>query len=327
MPTTCKAIRIHETGGPEVMKWEDVEVGDPGPGQVRLRHTAVGLNFIDINHRAGTYPIASLPATIGMEAAGVVEAVGAGVEGVAPGDRVSHCMAIGAYSEQMIIAADRLIRLRDHTPDEIAAAATLQGLTAHYLVNESWQLRAGQTCLVQAAAGGVGLLLCQWARHIGATVIGTVSTDEKAEYARAHGCDHPVNYVRDDFAEKVREITGGRGVDVVYDAIGKTTFAKGLDCLAERGRMVTYGVASGPIEPVNIGVLRPKSASIAAGGLGNFIRDPEERQRNADELFGLIAAGTLKVEINQRYPLAEAARAHADLAGRRTTGSSVLTLQ
>ncbi len=325
MTITCKAIRIHETGGPEVMKWEDVEVGDPGPGQVRLRHTVVGLNFIDINHRAGTYPLAKLPAVIGMEAAGVVEAVGPGVADFAPGDRVTHCMNVGAYAEAMLIAADRLIRLRDHTPDEIAAAATLQGLTAHYLVNESWKLKKGHVALVQAAAGGVGLLLCQWARHIGATVIGTVGTDEKGEYARVHGCDHPVNYVKDDFVQKVKEITGGRGVDVVYDAIGKTTFAKGLDCVAERGRMVTYGVASGPIEPVNIGVLRPKSASIAAGGLGNFIRDPAERQRNADELFGLIADGVLKVEINQRFKLAEAARAHADLAGRRTTGSSIFT--
>lgn len=321
-----KAIRIHETGGPEVMKWEDVEIGDPGQGQVRLRHTAVGLNFIDINHRSGAYPIATLPATIGMEAAGVVEAVGPGVSGFREGDRVSHCMTIGAYSQKMIIAADRLIRLHDHTSDEIAAAATLQGLTAHYLLHESWQLKPGQTALVQAAAGGVGLLLCQWAKHIGATVIGTVGTDEKGAYARAHGCDHPVNYVNEDFVARVKDITDGRGVDVVYDAIGKTTFSKGLDCLAERGRMVTYGVASGPIDPVNIGVLRSRSASIAAGGLGNFIRDPEERGRNADTLFGLIAEGVLKVEINQRYELADAARAHADLAGRRTTGSSVFVV-
>ncbi|MEX2455085.1 MAG: quinone oxidoreductase [Rhodospirillaceae bacterium] len=324
MTSTAKAIRIHEHGGPDVMKWEDVKVGDPGPGQVRLRHTAVGLNFIDINHRAGTYPVAKLPATIGMEAAGVVEAAGEGAGGFQAGDRVSHCMVIGAYSEKMIVAADRLIRLRDRTPDEIAAAATLQGLTAHYLLHESWPLRPGQTALVQAAAGGVGLLLCQWAKHIGATVIGTVGSDEKGEYARAHGCDYPVNYMRDDFAAKVKEITGGRGVDVVYDAIGRTTFAKGLDCLAERGRMVSYGVASGPIEPVDLGVLRSRSASVAAGGLGTFIRDPEERARNADLLFGLIADGTLKVEINQRYALSDAAAAHRDLAGRRTTGSSIL---
>lgn len=326
MTITAKAIRIHETGGPEVMKWEDVDVADPGPGEVLLRHTVAGLNFIDINHRMGTYPLATLPAVIGMEAAGEVEAVGDGVDGFKPGDRVSHCMVVGAYAEKMVIAADRLIRLADHTPDEIAAAATLQGLTAHYLLHESWKLEAGQTVLVQAAAGGVGLLLCQWAQHIGATVLGTVGNDEKADYAVAHGCDHPIVYTRDDFAEKVKEITDGRGVDVVYDAIGKDTFEKGLGCVAERGRMVSYGVASGPIAPVDLRILRPQSGSIACGGLGNFIKDPAERARNADELFGLIAEGVLKVEINQRYPLADVAKAHADLAGRRTTGSSVLTI-
>ncbi len=326
MPTKAMAIRIHETGGPEVMKWEEVDVAEPGPGEVRLKHTVVGLNFIDINHRAGTYPLPNLPATIGMEAAGIVEAVGDGVTDFKEGDRVSHCMAVGAYSELMVIDAGRLIRLRDHTPDEVAAAATLQGLTAHYLLHESWKLEAGQTALVQAAAGGVGLLLCQWAKHIGATVLGTVGNDDKGKYAAAHGCDHPIVYTRDDFVEMTKKITDGRGVDVVYDAIGKDTFEKGLGCLAERGRMVSYGVASGPIAPVDLRVLRPLSASIACGGLGNFIRDPEERQRNADELFGLIADRTLKVEINQRYPLSDAATAHADLAGRKTTGSSVFTL-
>lgn len=326
MTITAKAIRIHETGGPEVMKWEDVEVADPGPGEVLLRHTVAGLNFIDINHRMGTYPLAKLPAVIGMEAAGEVEAVGEDVDDFKPGDRVSHCMVVGAYAEKMVIAADRLVRLADHTPDEVAAAATLQGLTAHYLLHESWKLEAGQTVLVQAAAGGVGLLLCQWAKHIGATVLGTVGNDEKADYAVAHGCDHPIVYTRDDFAEKVMEITDGKGVDVVYDAIGKDTFEKGLGCVAERGRMVSYGVASGPIAPVDLRVLRPQSGSIACGGLGNFIKDPAERARNADELFDLIAEGVLKVEINQRYRLADVAKAHSDLAGRRTTGSSVLTI-
>lgn len=326
MSQTVKAIRIHKTGGPEVMKWEDVEVGDPQAGEVLLRHTVAGLNFIDINHRAGTYPLPSLPAVIGMEAAGVVEAVGDGVEGFAPGTRVSHCMNVGAYSEKMIIAADRLIRLADHTPDEVAAAATLQGLTAHYLLHESWKLEAGDTVLVQAAAGGVGLLLCQWAAHKGATVIGTVGNDEKAEYAAEHGCAHPIVYTRDDFADRVRDITNGRGVEVVYDAIGKDTFEKGLTCLAERGRMVSYGVASGPIGPVDLRVLRPLSGSVVCGGLGNFIRDPAERGANANELFSLIADGKLKMEINQRYALSDAAKAHADLAGRKTTGSSILTI-
>ena len=326
MPSIAKAIRIHETGGPEVMKWEEVNIADPGANEVLLTHTFVGLNFIDINHRMGTYPLARLPAVIGMEAAGVIEAVGDGVSVFKPGDRVSHCMNVGAYAEKMVIAADRLIRLADHTPDEIAAAATLQGLTAHYLLNESWKVKAGQTVLVQAAAGGVGLLLCQWAKHKGATVLGTVGNDQKAAYAATHGCDYPIVYTRDDFAESVREITGGSGVDVVYDAIGKDTFEKGLGCVAERGRMVSYGVASGPIGRVDLRVLRPRSGSIACGGLGNFIKDQAERERNANELFGLIAEGVLKVEINQRYSLENAADAHADLASRGTTGSSVLTV-
>ena len=326
MSQTVKAIRIHETGGPDVMKWEDVEVGEPQAGEVLLRHTVAGLNFIDINHRAGTYPLPSLPAVIGMEAAGVVEAVGDGVTDFAPGDRVSHCMNVGAYSEKMVLDAHKLIRLADHTPDEVAAAATLQGLTAHYLLHESWKVEAGDTVLVQAAAGGVGLLLCQWASHKGATVLGTVGSDEKAEYAAAHGCAHPIVYTRDDFADKVREITDGKGVDVVYDAIGKDTFEKGLTCLAERGRMVSYGVASGPIGPVDLRVLRPLSGSVACGGLGNFIKDPAERGANADELFGLIADGTLKMEINQRYALSDVGTAHSDLAGRKTTGSSILTI-
>lgn len=326
MSQTVKAIRIHETGGPDVMKWEDVDVGEPQAGEVLLQHTVAGLNFIDINHRAGTYPLPSLPAVIGMEAAGVVEAVGDGVTDFAPGDRVSHCMNVGAYSEKMILGADKLIRLADHTPDEVAAAATLQGLTAHYLLHESWKVEAGDTVLVQAAAGGVGLLLCQWASHKGATVLGTVGSDEKAEYAAAHGCTHPIVYTRDDFADKVREITDGKGVNVVYDAIGKDTFEKGLTCLAERGRMVSYGVASGPIGPVDLRVLRPLSGSVACGGLGNFIKDPIERGANADELFGLIADGTLKMEINQRYALSDVGTAHSDLAGRKTTGSSILTI-
>jgi NADPH2:quinone reductase len=326
MPVTTQAIRIHQTGGPGAMTWQAVEVPDPAPGQVRLRHTVVGLNFIDINQRSGTYPLPGLPATLGMEAAGVVDAVGDGVDDFVPGDRVSHCMNLGAYAQFMVIDARQLIRLPDTISDEIAAAVTLQGLTAHYLLHDLSALRAGQTVLVHAAAGGVGLLLCQWARHIGATVIGTVGSEDKAELAVAHGCDHPVLYSREDFTERVKEITDGKGADAILDAIGKDTFIKGLGCLAARGRMISYGVASGPIGPVDINVLRPLSASITCGGLRTFTKDPVERGRNADTLFGLIADGTLKVEINQRYPLADAARAHADLEARRTTGSSVLTV-
>lgn len=326
MPTKTRAIRVYETGGPEVMKWEEVDVPDPGPGQVRLRHSAVGLNFIDVNQRSGAYPLPGLPVVLGMEAAGFVDAVGEGVDDFGVGDRVSHCMNLGAYAEIMVIGSNQLIRLPDSISDEIAATATLQGLTAHYLLHESWALEAGQTILVHAAAGGVGLILCQWAKHIGATVLGTVGSEEKVDLATAHGCDHPIIYTREDFAERVKTITGGRGVDVVYDAIGKDTFTKGLGCLAERGRMVSFGVASGPIGPVDINVLRLLSASIACGGLRTFTKEASERARNAEKLFGLIASGALKVEINQRYPLADASQAHADLEARRTTGSSILTV-
>ncbi len=326
MPATAYAIRIHETGGPEVMKWEAAEVADPGPGEVRLRHTAAGLNFIDVNQRKGAYPLPPLPLTLGMEAAGVVDAIGAGVADLAVGDRISHCMTLGAYSEMMVIAADRLNRVPDPVSNDTAAACTLQGLTAHYLLHESWPLKAGQTALIHAAAGGVGMILCQWAKHIGATVIGTVGNEAKAEMAAAHGCDHPVLYTREDFAERVKTLTDGRGVDVVYDAIGKDTLDKGIDCLADRGRLVSFGVASGPIGPVDINRLRSRSASVAVGGLITFTKDPVERARNAKTLFGLIADGALKIEINQRYPLAEAGRAHADLEGRKTTGSSILTV-
>ena len=324
MPTTTHAIRIHETGAPEIMRWEEIAVPDPAPGEVRLRHTAVGLNFIDVSHRRGSYSLPRLPAVIGMEGAGVVEALGDGVDGFAVGDRVSYCMVLGSYAEARTIAADRLIRLPDHISDDIAAASTLQGLTAHYLLHESYAVKAGDSVLIQAAAGGVGLLLCQWAKHLGATVLGTVGSDAKAVTARAHGCDHPIVYTSDDFQAAVADLTDGQGVNAVYDAIGKDTFEKGMTCLAERGHMVSYGQASGPPAPVDIGPLTARALTITRGGLGVFVRDPAERARNAEALFGLIADGTLKVGINQRYPLAEAARAHADLEGRRTSGSTVL---
>lgn len=324
MPDTVKAIRIHETGGPEVILWEDVEIGLPGPGEVRLRHSAVGLNYIDVGHRSGFYPLPALPAVIGMEGAGVIEALGEGVSGFAGGERVSYCMVLGSYSQARIISADRLIKLDDDTSEETAAAATLQGLTAHYLVRELYPVRKGDTVLVQAAAGGVGLLLCQWARHLGARVLGTVGTKEKAALAAAHGCEHPILYRETDFGEAVLELTKGRGVNVIYDAVGRDTFDKGLDVLAERGWMVSYGTSSGPTPPVEVMRLGPKGLNLTRGGLSLFVRDPEIRARNAGELFGLINDGVLKVEINQRYPLAEAAAAHADLEGRKTTGSTIL---
>lgn len=323
---TVKAIRIHETGGPEAMRWEDVTVGDPGDGEVRVRHTAVGLNYIDIQQRSGGYPMNDLPVVLGMEGAGVIEDVGSGVSGFAAGDRVTYCMERGSYSEQRVIGANHLIKLDVNTTEEIAAASTLQGLTAHYLVRDLYKIKAGDVALVHAAAGGVGLLLCQWAKHLGATVIGTVGTKEKAELAQAHGCDHPVLYREVDFGEAVLDITGGKGANVVYDAVGKDTFDKGIDVLAERGWMVSFGQSSGPAPALNTARLAMKAQVVTRGGLYFFVKDPVKRAQNAAELFGLIADGTLKMEINQRYPLSDVAQAHTDLEARKTTGSTVLTL-
>jgi len=323
--TTVKAIRIHQTGAPDVMRWEDVSVGVPGPGEVRLRHTAVGLNYIDIQQRSGGYPLNDFPTILGMEGAGVIEAVGPDVAGFDVGDRVSYCMNRGSYSEQRVIGANWLIKLDDRIADEIAAASTLQGLTAHYLVRELYPVKAGDTVLVHAAAGGVGLLLCQWAKHLGATVIGTVGSAGKAALARAHGCDHPILYREVDFGDAVRDLTGGKGVNVVYDSVGKDTFDKGIDVLAERGWMVAFGQSSGPTPPLNTSRLAMKALNVTRGGLFYFVKDAGMRARNAAELFGLIADGTLKVEINQRYRLSDAARAHADLEARKTTGSTILT--
>ncbi len=322
--TSTYAIRIQQTGGPERMRWEEVEIGAPGPGEVRLCHGAVGLNFIDVNQRSGAYPLRALPLTLGMEGAGVVEAVGAEVDGFAAGDRATYCMALGSYADRRNIKADRLIKLDADTSDETAAAATLKGLTAHYLVRELYPVQAGDTVLVQAAAGGVGLLLCQWAKHLGATVIGTVGSADKAALAAAHGCDHPVLYRESDFAAAAMDLTGGKGVNVIYDAVGADTFDKGFDCLAERGWMVSYGQSSGPTPPLQTTRLAPRALNVTRGGLAYFVKDPVKRARNAAELFGLIADGSLRVEINQRYALKDAAQAHADLEGRQTTGSSVL---
>jgi NADPH2:quinone reductase len=325
MPTAAKALVMHQTGDPDVLQWQEVQVPDPGPGEVLLRHTAVGLNFIDISHRRGSYPTTfPLPAILGMEGAGVIEAVGDGVTGFAPGDRVSYCMTMGSFAELRTIPADRLIRLPGHTSEETAAASTLQGLTAHYLLHESYAVQPGDKVLVHAAAGGMGLLLCQWAKAKGAEVFGTVSTEAKAETARAHGCDHPILYTQVDFVDAVMGLTGGQGVRVVYDAIGKDTFLKGFDALASRGHLVSYGQSSGAPDPLNVGPLAAKSLTLTRGGLNTFIRDPAERQRNAETLWNLVADGTLKVQINQRYPLSEGAKAHEAMENRRTTGSTVL---
>ena len=322
----CKAIQIDQVGNPEEMKYRDVIIDNPGKGQVLIKHEAIGLNYIDVMQRSGKHPIAfkEFPATLGMEAAGIVENIGEDVKDINIGDKVSHCMFIGSYSERMLIDANKLILLDQNTSLDVAAASTLQGLTAQYLLHESWELKKGQTVLIHAAAGGVGLLLCQWAKYIGARVIGTVGTEEKSDYALKYGCDHTILYSKEDFATKVKDITEGRGVDVVYDAVGKDTFSKGLSCLAERGRLVCYGFASGPIKPVDISIIRPISGSIATGALLTYTKNSIERQKNSEQLFDLINRGIIKININQKYSLADAIIAHQDISGRKTIGSSIL---
>ncbi len=321
-----KAIRIHRTGGAEEMKWEEVSVGDPGPGEVRVRHEAVGLNFIDVYHRTGLYPLAQLPAVLGMEGAGVVEAVGEGVSAVGPGDRVAYAgIPPGAYAEVRLIPDHRLVPLPEAIDFRQAAAMMLQGMTAEYLLRRTYTVEAGDTVLVHAAAGGVGLIACQWAKHLGATVIGTVGSATKAELARAHGCDHPVLYREEDFVARVQDITGGAGVDVVYDSVGKDVFMPSLDCLRPRGMMVTFGNASGPVAPLDLLLLSQKgSLYVTRPTLMTYTAKREDLLASAAALFEVVQAGAVRIEVNQTYPLAEAARAHRDLEARKTTGSTVL---
>ncbi|QBR01770.1 quinone oxidoreductase family protein [Paraburkholderia pallida] len=323
------AIRFHETGAPEVMRWEEVDVGAPGPGEVRLRHEAVGLNFADTYFRSGLYPV-PLPAGMGVEAAGVVEAVGAGVTHVAPGDRVTYTgfvNTLGAYSTERLIAAASLIKLPDAIACETAAAMTMRGLTSAYLMRRIWPLQAGETILVHAAAGGVGLIVCQWAKLLGLKVIGTVSTEEKAAIARAHGCDHVILYRSEDVAKRVRELTDGVGVSVVYDSVGQDTFAMSLDSLKRRGLLVCVGTASGKAPAFEPQMLAMKgSLYVTRPALADYIADPAEKAELAEEIFGHVAAGRIKIEINQRYALQDAVQAHHDIEARRTTGSSVFTI-
>ena len=319
-----KGIRIHETGGPDVLRWEEIQVGRPGPGEVRLSQTAVGLNFIDVYHRSGLYKLA-LPAVIGSEAAGVVEEVGEGVSEFRRGDRVGYAGVIGAYAQARIIAADRLVPLPDGIGDGAAAAAMLKGMTAQYLLRRTCRVEPGDTVLIHAAAGGVGLIACQWARHLGATVIGTVSTDEKAELAHAHGCEHPILTRREDFVARVKEITGGRGVRVVYDSVGKDTWDGSLDCLQPLGMMVSYGNSSGPVPPFSPLVLSAKgSLFLTRPTLMAYTARREDLLATAAELFDVIGRGVVRIEVSRTYPLADAADAHRDLEARRTTGSTVL---
>ncbi len=320
-----KAIRYDKPGGPEVMKWVEVEVGEPGEGEIRLRQRAVGLNYIDVYFRTGLYP-QPLPGGLGMEAAGEVSALGPGVTGLAVGDRVAYvARPPGAYAEERVLKAAQVVKLPDALSDEQAASAMLQGLTAQYLLRRTYRVKAGDTILIQAAAGGVGLLVCQWAKALGATVIGTVGSDDKAAIAKAHGCDHPIVYTREDFSARVREITNGAGVPVVYDSIGKDTFVKSLDCLAPLGMFVSFGNASGPLPPIDSSEFAGRgSLFFTRPTLFTYIAKRSDYEAMSAELFEVIASGKVKTSINQRYALTDVAKAHADLEARRTTGSTVL---
>ena len=319
------AIRFHKPGGPEVLIWEEIELGKPGPGEARIRHTAVGLNFVDIYNRAGVYPV-QLPSGLGSEAAVVVEEVGSGVTDLKPGDRVAYGSApLGAYAEARLIPADRLIKLPDNIDDKTAAAMMLKGLTVQYLIRQTYRVKAGDTILLHAAAGGVGLILGQWAKHLGATVIGTVGSDDKAMLARDHGCAHTIVYSREDFVKRVDEITEGRKVPVVYDSVGKDTFLKSLDCLAPLGLVALFGQSSGSVDPLNLGLLAQKgSLYVTRPTLNTYGAKRDHLVAMAKELFEVVQSGAVRIEVNQTYPLRDAARAHSDLAARKTTGSTVL---
>ncbi len=321
-----KAIRIYETGGPDVMRWEDVEPGAPEPGEALVRHEAVGLNFIDVYHRTGLYPLPALPAVPGLEGAGVVEQIGEGVSEVAVGDRVAYAgIPPGAYAQIRRIPAHRLVKLPDSISSHQGAAMMLQGMTARYLLRGCYAVKTGDTILIHAAAGGVGSIVCQWAKHLGATVIGTVGSQQKAEIARANGCDHPLLYSEEDFAVRTREITDGAGVDVVYDSVGQATFMQSLDCLRPMGMMVSFGQSSGPVPPLDLGILAARgSLFLTRPSLMAYTADRKDLLENAEDLFAVVANGAVRIEVNQTYPLAEAARAHQDLEARKTTGSTVL---
>ncbi|MBI4194764.1 MAG: quinone oxidoreductase [Betaproteobacteria bacterium] len=319
-----RAIRIHETGGPEKLKWEEVEVGAPGPGQVRVRNTAVGLNFVDTYQRSGLYPMA-LPFILGSEGAGVVEAVGPKVREFKVGDRVAYAGPIGAYAEVLLRPADRLVKIPAGIDDKVAAAIMLKGMTSWYLCRRTHKVRKGETVLVHAAAGGVGQILCQWAKHLGATVIGTVGSDGKAAIAKKVGCKHVIVVPKENFVERVKQITKGKGVPVVYDGVGKDTFTGSLDCLQPLGLMVSFGNASGAVPPFNAGILAQKgSLFLTRPTLATYTAAREDLVKAARDLFAVVKSGKVKISINQTYPLSEAAQAHRDLEARKTTGSTVL---
>ena len=318
------AIRIHENGGPEVLRWEAVDVPDPGPGEAVVRQTVAGLNFIDVYFRTGLYPAPSFPLTIGNEGAGVVEAVGEGVTEVAVGDRVAYCMSLGSYAQRRIIASKLLVKIPGGIGDEQAAAVMLKGCTVQYLIRRTHAVQPGETVLFHAAAGGCGLIACQWLKHLGATVIGTVGTREKAELAKAHGCDHPIVYTEESFVDRVKELTGGKGVPVVYDSVGKDTFDDSLRCVQPRGLMVSFGNASGAVDPFKPAILAQKgSLFLTRPTLATYTATRQELEETTAEVFDVVGSGAVRIEVNQTYALEDAAQAHRDLEGRRTTGSTV----
>ncbi len=322
-----KAVRIHNFGGPEAMRIEEVDVGSPGAGQVRLRQTAIGLNFIDVYYRTGLYPVPTMPATLGVEAAGVVDALGEGVGDFRVGDRVAYAGVLGAYAEVRLIQADRLVKIPDRISDPQAAGMMLKGLTAHYLLRRTYKVQKDDTILVQAAAGGVGLILCQWARHLGATVIGTVGNDDKAALAHAHGCNHPVVYTREDFVRRTKELTKHEGVPVVYDSVGKDTFDRSLECLRPLGLMALFGQSSGKVPPVDLGILASKgSLFVTRPTLATYVAKRADLLAAAEELFDKVMNNIVKIEVRQTYKLADIQQAHRDLEARKTTGSTVILL-
>jgi NADPH2:quinone reductase len=318
-----KAFRFHKTGGPEVLSYDDVEVGSPGQGEARVKHNVIGLNFIDTYHRSGLYPL-PLPSGVGLEAAGVVEAVGPGVSNVKAGDRVAYAGGPpGAYSEERVMPAEKLVTVPDGISDEEAAAMMLKGLTVQYLIRSVYRVQKGETVLFHAAAGGVGLIACQWLKALGATVIGTVGSDEKAKIAKAHGCDHTIVYTRENFPDRVKEITDGGGVPVVFDSVGKDTFYGSLDCLQPRGLLAVFGNGSGPVKDVDINVLAKGSFYVTRPTLMTYTAARKDLEAGSKELFDVVKSGKVKIEINQKYALADAAQAHSDLEARKTTGSTV----
>ncbi len=319
------AVRIHSNGGPEVLQWEKVEVPEPNAGDVVVRQIAAGLNFIDVYFRTGLYKVPAFPSAIGNEGAGVVEAVGDGVTEVAVGDRVAYCMSLGSYTQRRLIPAKQLVKIPKGISEQQAAAVMLKGCTVQYLIRQTYPVQKGETVLFHAAAGGCGLIACQWLKHLGVRVIGTVGTAEKAELARAHGCDHPIVYTEDNFVDRVKELTDGRGVPVVYDSVGKDTFNDSLECLQPRGLMVSFGNASGAVEPFAPALLAAKgSLFLTRPTLATYTATRADLEKTSADLFGVLSSGAVSVEVNQTYPLENAAQAHRDLEARKTTGSTIL---